>query len=310
MAGGRADAAPPNTRSDLRPQRASRPAGGVERRSLAGSALPARPPAWVAGVKQITESQMPNTTSHTRSSAIATRARAAAETEPLAGARLLLLAPDDLDLAGTVEQLIADDIDVVTAHNPEVALARLHGVKPNALIVASDLGEAGSGYAALEDLRHGLAIWDDTPAIAICARAQPLDRLRALQRGCVDVLALPVFYPELVIRLQLAMSRGRARALALSVDDGRLVVELTAQIATFAGQQLHLSRKEFELLVALAREPARLHSKEELLRDVWGYRAITKTRTLDSHACRLRRKLRDAGAPYLHNVWGRGYRLI
>jgi DNA-binding response OmpR family regulator len=71
-----------------------------------------------------------------------------------------------------------------------------------------------------------------------------------------------------------------------------------------------LSQKEFALLLALAAQPTRVFTKEELLRDVWGYRAMGRTRTLDSHACRLRTKLAAAGGQYVVNVWGVGYRLV
>ncbi len=66
-----------------------------------------------------------------------------------------------------------------------------------------------------------------------------------------------------------------------------------------------------ELLLCLAREPERVFTKAELLLDVWGYRVVGRTRTLDSHASRLRRKLREAGSPVelVENVWGVGYRL-
>ena len=78
------------------------------------------------------------------------------------------------------------------------------------------------------------------------------------------------------------------------------------------GERVQLSQKEYELLLRLAREPDRVHTKSELLYDVWHYRAAGRTRTLDSHASRLRRKLRDAdpGTPYVDNVWGVGYRLL
>jgi len=73
-----------------------------------------------------------------------------------------------------------------------------------------------------------------------------------------------------------------------------------------------LSQKEYALLVRLAGEPRRVFTKDELLREVWGYVAPARTRTLDSHASRLRRKLRDAdpATPYVENVWGVGYRLL
>jgi len=79
-----------------------------------------------------------------------------------------------------------------------------------------------------------------------------------------------------------------------------------------AGIRVQLAQKEYELLLRLAREPERVFTKSELLRDVWNYRVAGRTRTLDSHASRLRRKLREAGAavPLVDNVWGVGYRLL
>lgn len=78
------------------------------------------------------------------------------------------------------------------------------------------------------------------------------------------------------------------------------------------GRRVRLSQKEYELLLRLAREPDRVFTKAELLRDVWGYRVMGRTRTLDSHASRLRRKLREAGVTreLVDNVWGVGYRLL
>jgi DNA-binding response OmpR family regulator len=71
-----------------------------------------------------------------------------------------------------------------------------------------------------------------------------------------------------------------------------------------------LANKEFTLLRALASDPHRVFTKDELLRDVWGFRARGKTRTLDSHASRLRRKLDPETGRYVINCWGVGYRLL
>ncbi len=74
---------------------------------------------------------------------------------------------------------------------------------------------------------------------------------------------------------------------------------------------MQLAQKEYELLLRLARDPERVVTKAELLQEVWGYRAGARTRTLDSHASRLRRKLRELGGDGLvENVWGVGYRLL
>jgi DNA-binding response OmpR family regulator len=72
-----------------------------------------------------------------------------------------------------------------------------------------------------------------------------------------------------------------------------------------------LAGREYELLVRLASEPTRVFTKQELLRDVWGYRSMGRTRTIDSHASRLRRKLNGGGEEdYVVNVWGVGYKLV
>jgi DNA-binding response OmpR family regulator len=72
-----------------------------------------------------------------------------------------------------------------------------------------------------------------------------------------------------------------------------------------------LSAKEFDLLARLAVEPSRVFTKEELLREVWGFRALGRTRTLESHASRVRKKLCvDVNDRFIVNVWGVGYRLL
>jgi DNA-binding response OmpR family regulator len=89
-------------------------------------------------------------------------------------------------------------------------------------------------------------------------------------------------------------------------------VDVATRDVRVAGRRVQLSQKEFQLLVALARDPRRVFTKAELLHDVWNYRSVARTRTLDSHASRLRRKLREAApsADLIENVWGVGYRLL
>jgi DNA-binding response OmpR family regulator len=77
-----------------------------------------------------------------------------------------------------------------------------------------------------------------------------------------------------------------------------------------AGRPVELANLEYELLLRLASEPTRVFSKQQLLRDIWGHRVSMRTRTLDSHACRLRTKLAAAGGGrWVQTVWGFGYRL-
>lgn len=104
-----------------------------------------------------------------------------------------------------------------------------------------------------------------------------------------------------------AHSPGTRRIVA-----GGLEIDGRTRRATLFGVPLKLSHKEFELLATLAAEPERLFTKVELLRDIWDWPATMRTRTLDSHVSRLRRKLRaiDPQVRYVDNQWGVGYRLV
>ena len=106
------------------------------------------------------------------------------------------------------------------------------------------------------------------------------------------------------------LARTRRRPSARRLRIGPLEVDPVAREVRLGGELVQLSKKEYALLRALAAEPTRVFTREELLRSVWGFQAHVPTRTLDSHAFRLRRKLGGAGSPFVVNVWGVGYRLV
>ena len=90
-----------------------------------------------------------------------------------------------------------------------------------------------------------------------------------------------------------------------------IAIDRRTRRVTVAGTPVVLSEKEYQLLLKLASDPTRVFTKEELLREVWGFQSQGRTRTLDSHASRLRRKLVETGrGPFVVNVWGVGYRLF
>ncbi len=151
----------------------------------------------------------------------------------------------------------------------------------------------------------------DAPVIVLGApESDAVDRVRAFASGADDFLARPFHYEELVARIH-AVLRRTARRPHERLQAGPIRIDLPARRVTLDGEQVVLSGKEFELLVALAADPERVFTKEELLRDVWDFRSIGHTRTIDSHASRLRRKLQArGGGPFVVNEWGIGYRLL
>ena len=105
------------------------------------------------------------------------------------------------------------------------------------------------------------------------------------------------------------MRRAEGRPARGLVRVGELTLDPLTRMVRVHGRPVHLSVKEFALLQALSEDPTRVRTKNELLRDVWGYVAIGQTRTVDAHACRLRRKLGPVGRPWVVNVRGVGYKL-
>lgn len=106
------------------------------------------------------------------------------------------------------------------------------------------------------------------------------------------------------------MLRRRANRREGPIRVGELMVDPLRRKVMIGQLEVPLAKKEFTLLRVLAGDPTRVFSKEDLLRDVWGYLSPGKTRTLDSHASRLRRKLDPEHSRYIVNCWGVGYRLL
>jgi len=154
--------------------------------------------------------------------------------------------------------------------------------------------------------------WRGQAPVIVLGRAEAgaVERVRAFRRGCDDYVTRPFAYDELVERMRAVLRRAGSAHAPLTA--GPLVVDRRARVVTLGGRRVELAQKEYELLVRLAQEPERVFTKDELLREVWGFRTRSRTRTLDAHASRLRRKLRAAEptAALVDNVWGVGYRLL
>jgi DNA-binding response OmpR family regulator len=143
--------------------------------------------------------------------------------------------------------------------------------------------------------------------VIVLGRADASERVRALER-CDDYLTRPFAYEELVARIRAVLRRRAPRAEL--IDLGELVVDRAGRRAIAGGRPLKLATKEYLLLQRLAQDPDRVFTREQLLRDVWGYRTFVPTRTVESHASRVRCKLAAAGLPgWIVNVWGVGYKL-
>jgi DNA-binding response OmpR family regulator len=226
---------------------------------------------------------------------------------------LLIVEDDELTRAFLVEHLAADGYDPVQAATVADALELLEETSP--CLVLSDLTlPDGSGLDLVARIRaaDGIVSRVDpaTPVVLLTGRGSEMDRVRGFERGADDYVVKPFSYAELRLRISGLLRRMDGRPEAGVVRVGELVVDPARRSVMVRGERIALTQKEYALLLALVREPTRVFGKDELLASVWGFRTPGITRTIDSHACRLRRKLGHAGDVFVVNVWGVGYRLV
>ncbi len=226
---------------------------------------------------------------------------------------LILVVEDDEATRGfLVENLVADGFRAAGAASAAEALRAIEVRRP-ALVLLDLRLEAGSGLDVLDRLRSadGLAsrLDPDLPVIVLTGRSGEADRVRSFARGADDHLNKPFLYAELLARVRAVLRRAEGRRARGVMRVGELTLDPSTRAVRLAGRRVELAAKEFALLQALAEQPTRVYGKQELLRDVWGYLSAGNTRTLDAHACRLRKKLRPSARPWIVNVRGVGYKL-
>jgi DNA-binding response OmpR family regulator len=210
------------------------------------------------------------------------------------------------------DHLRADRFGALPAASAADALRLCRYKQPDLMLLDLTLPDA-PGLDVLREIRaaDGVVSRFDPglPVIVLSGSGADDERVRGLECGADDYLVKPFHYPELRARIQAVLRRrGERREGPCRV--GEIVVDPARRKAWVGEREVTLSNKEFSLLRVLASDPHRVFSKPDLLSDVWGYRSPTRTRTLDSHASRLRRKLDPEHGRYVVNCWGFGYRLI
>ncbi len=210
------------------------------------------------------------------------------------------------------DHLSADRYEALPAPAASDALRLCHYKQPDLLVLDLVLPDA-AGLDVLREVRaaDGATSKCDPslPVIVLSGRGSEHDRVRGLREGADYYVVKPVHYPELAARVAAVLRRREGRREGPR-RVGDLVVDPATRSVRVGGRSVELANKEFALLRMLASDPTRVFTKEELLRDVWDFRSLGRTRTLDSHASRLRRKLDPEHGRFVVNCWGVGYRLV
>ena len=226
------------------------------------------------------------------------------------GRRTILMVEDEESITVPLAEALArEGFDTEVAGTVADALELAGRVKPDLVLLDVMLPD-GSGYDVCRELRRESQV----PIIMLTARGEETDRIVGLELGADDYIVKPFSAREVAARIRAVLRRAAAAATPEKSDGpitvGEVALDPARRSATLAGAELHLTRREFELLELLMREAGSVVSRERLIDEVWDVNWFGSTKTLDVHVSSLRRKLGDdSAAPrYIHTVRGVGFR--
>jgi DNA-binding response OmpR family regulator len=222
--------------------------------------------------------------------------------------RRALVAEDDPDIVELLTHYLATDGWAVDARADGRQALELLRQGPYELLIL-DLQLPGmDGLAVCAEARRDPRT-RPIPIVMLTARGDEADRIVGLEMGADDYVVKPFSPKELVARVRALFRRldrnGEEQSVLTFAD---LVVDPTRHTVAWRGQPVHLTAKEFALLVALLEAKGRVLSRQALLENVWGYSYAEGTRTVDVHVRRLREKIPEL-APFILTVKSMGYRL-
>ncbi|MDA2962724.1 MAG: MtrAB system response regulator MtrA [Actinomycetota bacterium] len=219
---------------------------------------------------------------------------------------LVMVVDDDQDLSemlGIVLTGAGIDVDLVARGDEALEVFRNN---PPDLVLLDVMLPGLDGIEVCRLIRTESMV----PIIMLSAKGDSFDVVHGLEAGADDYMVKPFKHPsELIARIRTRLRRTNTDFLG-SLTIGDLSINIASHQVLRAGRQITLTRLEFDLLVALAKEPRRVFSRDALLSEVWGYRHSSDTRLVNVHVQRLRAKIeRDAEQPEIVvTVRGIGYK--
>jgi two-component system alkaline phosphatase synthesis response regulator PhoP len=227
----------------------------------------------------------------------------------------VLVVEDNADLAyGLQNNLEIEGYEVRVAEDGETGLKRARAWEPDLIILDLMLPDL-DGYRVLQHLRKDGIL---TPVLILTARGEESDKVLGFRLGADDYVTKPFGVMELLARVEAILRRTRRPPSDGDEESeggdqtvfGRITVDARARIVARDGQQVSLTPKELDLLLALIRRGGAVASRLDLLKEVWGHRAAVVSRTVDTHVSELRRKLEEEPSNPRHilTVHKAGYR--
>jgi two-component system response regulator RegX3 len=225
------------------------------------------------------------------------------------GKRTILLVEDEESIVTPlVEALHREGFDTAVSTTASESLEAFERARPDLVLLDVMLPD-GSGFDVCRELRARSRV----PIIMLTARGEESDRVAGLELGADDYVVKPFSARELVARVRAVLRRaaeaGERRAEA-AIEVGEIRIDPARRSASFRGQELELSRKEFDLIRLLIENAGSVVTRERLIDEVWDTNWFGSTKTLDVHVSGLRKKLEDdpSSPRYIHTVRGVGFR--
>ena len=222
--------------------------------------------------------------------------------------RVLLIEDDERIRAAMRLALQHEGHKVEEAASGEEALSAF-AQEPSDIVLIDLMLPGIDGFEVCRELRRA----SDVPIIMVTARADSHDVVAGLEAGADDYLTKPFVPKELSARIRALLRRVRSEGPPPArFTFGTVDVLPEEGVVRRAGEEVHLTKTEFQLLCELAAHPGRVLSREELLERVWGYDYFGDGRLVDVHVRRLRTKIEDDAAEPRHvvTVRGMGYKLL
>ena len=223
----------------------------------------------------------------------------------------ILVIEDNHNLAlGLSDNLKLEGYEVRVAEDGKKGLELAGSFKPDAIVLDLMLPEM-DGYQVLRTMRNN---GSEVPVLILTALGDEADKVRGFRLGADQYLTKPFSVVEFLSRVEALLRRanGPWRQMERQSERfGDVTVDVDARVVSKNGSDIPLTPKAFDLLLALIRRNGSVASRQDLMRDVWGYDESVVSRTVDAHVAELRRKLEtDPAHPnHILTVWKRGYRL-
>jgi DNA-binding response OmpR family regulator len=243
----------------------------------------------------------------------------------------ILVIEDETNIVDIIQLYLEQAGYTVLRASDGIAGLELHAREHPDLVILDLMLPLLDGMEVCRRIRN----WANTPILMLTARQGEDDRIDGLEAGADDYLVKPFSPRELVSRVKAILRRSALTStspgsssrdtrtsneeqgptsprLLEEIRYGALIINIPSRRVMANGQQLALTVKEFDLLVALASSPDRVFTREALLNQIWGYSYLGDGRTVDVHIGTLRKKLESVpGIPHhIQTVWGVGYKFI